>query len=94
MKYRIYQPKEINFLVDENQVHYFKKDYKLTYKGEVNEKLAQEKSNTILEALFTAFNVAHPEDFKGHSLSTNDIVELDDNAWVCAPFGWNKINLV
>ena len=29
-----------------------------------------------LEALYTRFNIDHPEDFRGHSMSVNDIVAL------------------
>ena len=34
---------------------------------------------TILEAIFTRFNIDHPKDFKGHSLSVSDVVVLHQN---------------
>ena len=34
---------------------------------------------TSLEAIFTRFNVDHPKDFKGHSLSVSDVVVLHQN---------------
>ena len=35
--------------------------------------------DTILEAIFTRFNIDHPKDFKGHSLSVSDVVVLHQN---------------
>ena len=34
---------------------------------------------TNLEAIFTRFNIDHPKDFKGHSLSVSDVVVLHQN---------------
>ena len=34
---------------------------------------------TSLEAIFTRFNLDHPKDFKGHSLSVSDVVALHQN---------------
>lgn len=34
---------------------------------------------TSLEAIFTRFNIDHPKDFKGHSLSASDVVVLHQN---------------
>ena len=34
---------------------------------------------TSLEAIFTRFNIDHPKDFKGHSLSVSDVVVLHQN---------------
>lgn len=63
------------------------KDYKVVYKGEVEDGDPQE----ILENLFVKFNVNHPEDFKGHSLSVSDVVQLGDDYYYCDSFGWTKI---
>lgn len=38
--------------------------------------------DTMLEGLYTKFNVEHPEDFRGHSLSISDIVALKTDAVV------------
>ena len=35
--------------------------------------------DTKLEDIFTQFNIAHPEDFKGHSLSVSDVIVLNKN---------------
>ena len=49
-------------------------------------------SNEILEDLFFIFNMARPEDFKGHSLSTSDIVVLDGKStYFCDSFGWQEV---
>ena len=62
-------------------------DYDKVYSGEIEENDVFE----ALERLFTIFNIMRPEDFKGHSLSTGDIVELDENFWYCDSFGWKQI---
>ena len=53
------------------------------------------KNNNILEELFRIFNIDHPADFKGHSLSVSDIVILDINdktsSWYCDDTGWTEI---
>lgn len=36
-------------------------------------------AGTSLEDIFTRFNIDHPQDFKGHSLSVSDIVVLHQN---------------
>lgn len=36
----------------------------------------------MLESLYTKFNIHHPEDFRGHSLSVSDIVALKQNGVV------------
>lgn len=93
MKFTIYQPKEINFFVKQGKVDYSIDDYKNMYEGEINQETAEESQTWILERIFSIFNISRPEDFKGHSLSTNDIVVLDNQAWLCDNFGWKKVNL-
>lgn len=44
-----------------------------------------------LENLFYIFNCRRPEDFKGHSLSVGDIIELDGTMWYCDSFGWKQL---
>ena len=41
---------------------------------------------TSLEAIFTRFNIDHPKDFKGHSLSVSDVVVLHQNGQDAAHF--------
>lgn len=38
--------------------------------------------DAMLEGLYTKFNLDHPEDFRGHSLSVSDIVALKTNGVV------------
>ena len=63
------------------------KDYTLTYEGEIE----VEDVNKTLEDLFTKFNINRPADFKGHSLSVSDIVELDGKFYYCDNIGWTDI---
>jgi len=48
-------------------------DYDLVYVGETDD---HENDNDVLEKLFVKFNINHPEDFRGHSLSVSDVVKL------------------
>lgn len=62
-------------------------DYELKYEGKVE----VEDVNKTLEDLFTKFNIKRPEDFKGHSLSVSDIIELDGKYYYCDNVGWTEI---
>lgn len=62
-------------------------DYEKVYEGETN--LDEKFDNiTILENLFAKFNLDHPEDFHGHSLSVSDVVDLDGTLYYCDDYGW------
>lgn len=96
MKYTIYQPKEVtfhSFMVDDDKKDYLKADFVNKYDSEIEKLTEDETTGSTLERLFEIFNIRRPHDFHGHSLSTGDIVVLDGQAWICASFGWNKINL-
>lgn len=45
----------------------------------------------FLDSLFVKFNINHPEDFRGHSLSVSDVVYVNDEYWFCDDYGWKKI---
>jgi hypothetical protein len=45
----------------------------------------------LLENLFEMFNVDHPEDFKGRSMSSTDVIEIDGQLYLCKSMGWEKI---
>ena len=62
--------------------------YKKVYEGEV-----QEEKDILhtLESIFRKFNLQHPSDFHGHSLSVSDIVKLDNEYFFCDSFGWENI---
>ena len=63
-------------------------NYELVYEGETETNFP----NAILEELFRVFNIEHPEDFQGRSMSVSDIVQLgDDDYYYCDSFGWENI---
>lgn len=51
-----------------------------------------------LEDVYEMFNLNHPEDYRGHSLSVSDIVrvtghqEIEDGYYFCDTFGWKKLD--
>ena len=65
-------------------------NYNLVYVGELSELskdyIGLQTQGDTLEALYEKFNIDHPEDFKGHSLSVSDIVVLHGNGENCAHF--------
>ena len=60
-------------------------NYTLLYVGELSE-LQKETQGATLETIFEKFNLDHPEDFRGHSLSVSDIVVLHQNGQNTAHF--------
>ena len=60
-------------------------NYTLLYVGELSE-LQRQTQGATLEAIFEKFNLDHPEDFRGHSLSVSDIVLLHQNGQNTAHF--------
>lgn len=64
-------------------------DYETVYEGEIEDE--NKPVSYYLEMLFTKFNVARPDDFKGHSLSVSDVVELDGKNYYCDAFGWEEL---
>ena len=63
-------------------------NYNLTYTAELT-------PGTSLEDIYTRFNIDHPNDFKGHSLSVSDIVVLhqngQDTAHYVDSFGYKEV---
>ena len=49
-----------------------KNNYDVVFDGELE--------TNDLESIYTKFNIDHPTDFKGHSLSISDVVELYDES--------------
>ncbi len=49
------------------------------------------EENHSLEDLFYIFNMQRPEDFKGHSLSVSDVVDIDGHTFYCDMIGWKVI---
>lgn len=70
-------------------------DYLLIYESTTESK---ENNIQILEGLFFTFNMDHPSDYYGRSLSVSDVVALkrnDDDNWeyyYCDNIGWVNIN--
>ena len=65
-----------------------KANYELVYSAEFT-------PGTYLEDIYTRFNIDHPKDFKGHSLSVSDVVVLhqngQDTAHYVDSFGYKSV---
>ncbi len=63
-------------------------NYKIVYDGEIE--------TNDLEEIYTKFNLDHPQEFKGHSLSISDVVELYDGTsseyYYVDRFGFKEID--
>lgn len=66
-------------------------DYQLVYEGSLIDIDGDDK----LEGIFKKFNIDHPDDFKGHSLSVSDVIVTDvdgkKTAYFCDSFGYTEI---
>ena len=60
-------------------------NYNLVYVGELSE-LQGSVQGATLESVYEKFNIDHPADFKGHSLSVSDIVVLHEDGENSAHF--------
>ena len=65
-------------------------NYKKVYEGEVELK---DTPLRVLEELYQKFNLHHPEDYTGHSISTSDVVILDGVKYYCDSYGWVNIDM-
>ena len=61
-------------------------DYEVVYEDEIE--MIDIDVHEYLEQLFTKFNINRPKDFKGHSLSTSDVIHLGSTDYYCDSFGW------
>jgi hypothetical protein len=62
--------------------------YRLVYTSEV----ASENDMTALETVFRRFNIEHPDDYRGRSLSVSDIVLLAScRPYYCQTAGWARL---
>lgn len=50
-----------------------------------------EDTEDILDDIYFDFNMRRPKDFKGHSLSTSDMVKMDDKYYYCDSYGWQEV---
>ena len=65
-------------------------DYNKVYEGEIE--IPEHSRYSTLDNIYVKFNTAHPEDFKGHSLSMSDVVEVDGKFHYCDSFGWEVLD--
>lgn len=65
-------------------------DYKEVYASELQTDIKE--TNVILDHLFEKFNLNHPEDFHGHSLSVSDVVVLGNEIYFCDSLCWKKVS--
>lgn len=63
------------------------KNYDMIYEG----KSDLSNHNDVLEDLFDLFNINHPKDFAGRSMSVSDIVQLEDKYFFCDSIGWKEV---
>ena len=78
--------------------HHKMKPYKAVEKAErqlMSANAAPLAAGTTLEDIYRTFNVDHPADFKGHSLSVSDVVVLhqngQDTAHYCDSVGFQQV---
>ena len=95
MIYKILQiknPKECPYLFMDYEFakdHNFKlEDYEVVWQGDT-----PSSTHTVaLDKLFEEFNIRRPKDFKGHSLSVSDIIQINGINYYCEPAGWTTVN--
>lgn len=63
-------------------------EYKLIYETEYP---AMEVFH-LLEQIFQDFNLNHPKNYTGRSLSVSDIVTINEESYFCDSFGWKKLD--
>lgn len=70
--------------------------YEVVYEFEDTEDLEKQGVAYLDGVLWSRFNFREdnppPADYRGHSLSTSDVVALDGVRWFCDSFGWAKID--
>ena len=71
-----------------------RKNYAKIYEGTIPVK--DGRAGAALNEIFRIFNLEHPADFTGHSLSVSDVVVLETDtertAHYCDPIGWKDIS--
>ena len=75
---REYEFMDLNF-IERHGYQVRKEDYELIYSDKM-------LYGDTLDSLYEKFNIAHPSDYTGHSLSVSDIVVLNENGKVKAYF--------
>lgn len=84
---QVYQFMGMDFL-NKNNLVVDKNDYEAVYRGEIRE-------GETLDTLYEKFNLYHPDDFTGHSMSVSDVIviekEHDKTAYYVDSFGFTKV---
>ena len=74
--------------VNKNKLVVDKDDYEVVYRGEV-------KEGETLDTLYEKFNLYHPDDFTGHSMSVSDVIVIEKEnekmAYYVDSFGFTKV---
>ena len=66
--------------------------YKIVYEIEdYNPVIKDAGDQVICDDIFVQFNLKRPEDFRGHSLSMSDIIQLDDKYYYVDAIGFVEI---
>jgi hypothetical protein len=65
--------------------------YLIAYEKQIN--LSYSTIHEVLDYLFRIFNIEHPKDFDGYSMSVGDIIEINEIFYYCDSFGWKEIQV-
>lgn len=87
-----FDPSFMHFSIVRKTIPDFKEKLKEYYKEVYRYEEADSTNEmALLEKIYTKFNIDRPEDFKGHSLSVSDIVDLDGKLYYCDAYSWEEI---
>lgn len=78
-----------------NETFATKEEYKLTYSGYIDlevDEISRDSTLYILDKIFEQLNLYRPEDYKCHSLSVSDVVELNGVYYFCDSMGWKELD--
>lgn len=80
--------------LDKEGVQLSQDDYKMVYEGNW-EDISGSSAEMKLQNIFAKFNIDHPEDFKGHSLSVSDVITVGNDsietAYYVDSFGFKEM---
>jgi hypothetical protein len=66
------------------------KDYDMVYSGKTD---LSGSDSYALNELYNVFNIRHPKDFKGRSMSVSDVIDLEGRLYYVDTFGFKRINI-
>jgi ABC-type lipopolysaccharide export system ATPase subunit len=97
-KYTIYQMpsmlRRMRAIFFEADTQVFHSDYVGVYRGEIKAEITPPEATTPyeLDTLFHKFNIEHPENYAGVSMSGGDVIMLEDEYYLCCSMGWAKLD--